>query len=856
VGREQEVQALCALLREDPVRLVTVTGPGGIGKTRLSLEVATRLRSTFEDGVCLVPLSTINKPLLVLPTITHQLGFGLRSTGHRWENASIETLKAFLHEKAFLLVLDNFEQVVSAAPDLTELLRSCPLLKILVTSRAALHLQGEHLFPLAPLAFPPHLPLRDDEDPTQYPTIQLFLQRARAVMPNLVLTDATMQAIAAICVQLDGLPLALELAAARVKVLPPQAMLPLLTHPLAILNGGLRDAPPRQQTLRKTLEWSYELLNDREQAVFRRLSLFTSGCTLETIETIDCLVEGERSEEATALEAVASLIDMSLLLQVDGEGKEPWFVMLATIREYALEMLEASGEQDAVRQAYATYYLHLVEQAESACGSPQQVRWIQRIEREYGNIRAALHWCLQGATPSMEESRRAEMALRLGGALSNFWVIHARVQEGREFLAQALAMQPQELSSKRARALLTAATLATTQSDFDQAEKYCLDALAIYQELEDQPGISLALPQLAWACWGNNKLEEALARATESLLLAQAQRNKERQAWSLHTLAFLESSRGQYAEAAAHLEESILLYDSSGQPWGIAWSRLRFAETQLALQKPATIIQKQVERCLALFTEVGDKEGIAYTQLVLGRVALLRDDSATAVPLLQKSVKFYREMGRKGEGIFAALTALARGLALQREETEVCRLSEEICLLADKITRKELLALVLESFAYVRVVCGELDWAVQLWAQASALRAGKQGPLAPVDKVEYDHFVALARNQLEEAAFQKGWELGSMAPAKQLLMREVSSDSFKPTKNQRAHTRIGHPMGLSEREVQVLQLIAKGLTNAEVADTLGLSKKTVAARLTNIFNKTATDNRAAAVAFALRHGLA
>ncbi len=427
IGREQEVAAVCALLQRPEVRLVTLTGTGGIGKTRLSLQVATELLDSFADGVCFVPLAPVSDPAIVMNTIAHTLGQEHQPLRPHLPTEHTEYLKAFLHDKHFLLLLDNFEQVVMAAPDLTDLLTACLHLKILVTSRAVLHVQGEHEFMVPPLAVPKGIHLLANEDLSQYAAVALFLERALAIKPDLALTKVNVHAIASICSHLDGLPLAIELAAARIKLLPPRALLQRLTHRLEVLTSGTQNVPARQQTLRNTIAWSYHLLDEAEQRLFRRLSVFVGGCTLEAIEAFcGAFTDGA----ASALDSVASLIDKSLLQQSEQDDEELRIVMLETIREYGLECLSDSGEEEITRMAHAAYYLALAEEAEPELGSPQQAVWLERLEREHDNMRAALHWSIeQGAT-----KQRIEIGLRLGGALRRFWIVRGFWSEGQTLL--------------------------------------------------------------------------------------------------------------------------------------------------------------------------------------------------------------------------------------------------------------------------------------------------------------------------------------------------------------------------------------------------------------------------------------
>ncbi len=407
IGREQEAATVQHLLQREEVRLLTLTGPGGSGKTRLGLQVAAELSDGFADGVYFVNLAPLSDPEFVVPTIAQALA--LKATGSQ---PFLDLLKASLREKQLLLLLDNFEQVVSAAIQVAELLDSCPELKVVVTSRMALHLRGEQEFTVSPLAVPDPHHLPDLVTLSQYEAVALFILRAQSLKPDFHMNHANAPTIAEICARLDGLPLAIELAAARSKVLPPQALLARLGQRLALLTGGARDAPARQQTLRDTIKWSYDLLETEEQRLFRWLSVFAGGSTLEAMETVG---HGTGHEEINVLNRVASLIDKSLVQQRDQEAGEPRFTMLETVREYGLERLSESREAGVSQRAHALYYLALAQEAEPHLKGPQQVLWWRRLEQEQENLRAALVWLIK--------QEEGELALRLSGALWRFWRI-------------------------------------------------------------------------------------------------------------------------------------------------------------------------------------------------------------------------------------------------------------------------------------------------------------------------------------------------------------------------------------------------------------------------------------------------
>ncbi|TMC94654.1 MAG: hypothetical protein E6J11_15120 [Chloroflexi bacterium] len=423
IGREKEVDAVHHLFLREDVRLVTLTGPGGVGKTRMALHVAEQLRAHFADGVWFVSLAPISDPDLVIPTIAQTLG--LWEAGER---SLLEQLQVFLRERQVLLLLDNFEQVVRAAMHVANLLTICSHLKVLVTSREVLHVRAECEFTVPKLSLPDPKRLPDLVSLSQYEAVALFIQRAQAARPEFQVTNANAPVVAEICVRLDGLPLAVELAATRIKLLPLRALLTRLGQRLQLLTSSARDVPAHQQTLRNTIQWSYDLLDAQEQQLFCRLSVFVSGCTLEAVEAISAALG---NATLPVLDGVVSLIDKNLLQQTAQEGEEIRLLMLETIREYGWEALAERQEREAIQAAHAAYYLALAEEAERALGGPQQLLWLERLEREYDNLHAALHWLrLQGSRVE-GGGEAAEQALRLETALSWFWIMRGYQNDGR-----------------------------------------------------------------------------------------------------------------------------------------------------------------------------------------------------------------------------------------------------------------------------------------------------------------------------------------------------------------------------------------------------------------------------------------
>lgn len=859
IGREQEVTDLCTLLQRPDVRLVTLTGTGGIGKTRLSLEVGTELLTAFSEGVYFVPLASINDATLVIPAIAHTLGLQHRYTERQQPLAEhMEYLKTFLREKQSLLLLDNFEQVVGAAPDIAELLATCPGLKILVTSRAALHLSGEHEFPLSPLALPDGTSPLPIHELTQYAAIALFLQRAMAIKPDFDVTTANVQTIAMICRRLDGLPLAIELAAARIKLLPPQALLQRLIHPLNILTAGRQNAPERHQTLRNTIAWSYHLLNTVEQQLFRRVSVFVGSCSLEAIEA---LYSNHPDRTMLVLDGVSSLIDKSLLRQIE-QGNEPRFVMLETIREYSLEMLNANGEERLTRHAHAVYYMTLAEESERELVGPQQAIWLERLEQEHDNLRAALDWSLQQDEGTHEKQQRMEIALRLVGALRRFWQMHGHLNEGQAYTEKTLSASEGILVSAqaRAKALIAAGTLASIQNDYDRTEAYCRDSLLLFREIGDQEGTALSLFLLSVVPMMKGDNVAARSLAEEALALFREMGALERVAWSLSTLGLLDTQEEKYDSARARYEESLAIHRKLSNKRGIAASLLRLAQLLFVSMGDQAALHSLLDEGLALNNELGEREGIANVYSLSAQLAFRQGDISSARAQVEKSILLYREIGQR-RALAESLVILARIALSQGERTEARVLYDESQEIARGLNHKWLIAACLEGRAGIAAEDGQLTWAVQLWGAADALRESIRVPIPRIERADYQRSIASARTHLGEKDFAAAWEAGRLMTPEQAIISQGNAIGAPMTAPVTSSSSIyaitsTYPAGLTAREVEVLRLVARGLTSGEIALELKISEKTVAHHLTHIFNKTSSENRAAAAAFAIRHGLA
>ena len=727
VGREKEVVAAKELLLGQDVRLVTVTGPGGIGKSRFAVQVAGGLVERFPGGTHFVPLSSLSDPGLIASVIVQTLG--IREAGGQ---SPLEILKGNLQHSLrapMLLLLDNFEHLVQAAPIVAELLAMGPHLKILVTSRAALHVYGEHEFPVPPLGMPDSRSMPPVAALSQYPAVALFVQRAVAVKPDFELNRENAAAVTEICARLDGLPLAIELAAARVKVLSPASMLTRLASRLQLLTGGSRDLPQRQQTLRGAVDWSYDLLSPAEQKLFRRLSVFVGGCNLEGVEAV-CDTKGDLALDL--LDGMASMVDKSLVQQVEQAKGESRFVMLETIREYALEKLEASGEKALTKRAHAAYCLVLAEEEVAEQSAAEGAEWLERFAFEYDNFRAGLEW--------LTETGDAEWGLRLGAALFRFWEMREYLAEGRDRLGKLLKLAGAAAPTKaRARALFAAGVLAGAQGDYASADALTSESLEIVRRLGDKQGVAVSLNALAVHARDRGDVAVARSLFEDSLVQWRELGDQKAVARSLSNLANVVKLQGDYARARSLYAECLSIFQGLGDQTGVAWS-MNYQGDVVRDQGDCLAARTLYERALAIFRELGDRWGIAGTLADLGSLAREQRSYPAAHSLCGESIKIFQELEHK------------RGIAR-----------------------------LLEHFACSAAAQFRAERSLRLAGAAAALRKNIGAPLTPAEQAKLEAALEPPRQALTNTAGATAWLEGWAMPVEKAVAEVLMPEGASPS---------------------------------------------------------------------------
>ncbi|MGA2461184.1 MAG: tetratricopeptide repeat protein [Candidatus Bathyarchaeia archaeon] len=703
IGREKELAAAWPLLLRDDVRALSLTGPGGTGKTALGLEIARSLLDSFPDGVFFIQLAPITDLELVMPTVAATLG--VREEGGR---PIIESLKDFLREHETLLLLDNFEQVIEAASQLADLLTTSAKLKFLVTSREELRIHGEREFPVAPLVVPDLKRLPQIEALSEVGAVALFVERAHAVKPDFEITNENARAVAEICVRLDGLPLALELAAARIKILSPQTILMRLESRLGLLTTGARDAPVRQQTLRNAIAWSYDLLEERDRTVFSRVGVFVGGFTFEAAEAV---CNPQRSLTANVLDGLSRLVDRSLLRREEVNG-EPRFAFLETLREFALERLLSCGESEAAQRAHLEFFLGLAEKADSELTGPRAGEWLIRLEHEHDNFRAALQWTHQKG--------EVERELRLSAALFYFWYQQGYLVEGRESLKSALAGSESIRTLERAKVLRGAGVLALDQGDMVEAHSFFEGSLNIFRDLGDKVGVARVLANLALVADTERNYDAAVRLYEESLSLARELRDNMAIARALNNLGIIALSvKGDYDAARSLFGEALALCRELGDRTSSAFCLSNLGAIDLKKGDYGSA-RTRYEESLTLFREQGNKRLVPFPLLGLGRLAVRRGEYASAFSILTETMAMLQEMGMK-------------------EEIAEC----------------------LEEFAGLASKQGQAERAARIFGAAEALREKVNANLAPAERTENERtYITPARSALGETKFAEAWAEG------------------------------------------------------------------------------------------------
>jgi predicted ATPase/DNA-binding CsgD family transcriptional regulator len=822
VGRERELTEVPRLLSR--ARLVTLTGAGGVGKTRLALAVAEDLGPGFADGIAFVDLAPLMDPDAVPAAIARTLG--IRDDG---DLPLTERLANALRDRELLLILDNFEHVLPAATVVLELLRAAPHITALVTSRAALRVRGEREFPVAPLACPAPTGNETVDALLRYPALALFVDRAQDVRPDFTLATSTAASVAEICRRLDGLPLALELAAARIRVLSPEAMLARLGQRLALLTGGSRDLPARQQTLRATIAWSYDLLAPDEQALFRRLAVFAGGFSLAAADT--------RATAAT-LYLLASLVETNLLAPADGPDAEPRFRMLETVREFGLEQLAATDELDAATRAHAAFFVAFTTEAAPHLRHSDREPWLRRIDAEMDNLRPVVAW---SSTTTDGGAALIQIVCALGFW---FWRIRGHSHEGYRWSELALAAATQAPSADRMRLLWASGALAAYMDRYIAARAWLEESVELARASDDRPLLGSALVFLGFAeahlgeRVGTRHMEEGIA-------LLRAVGDLDALVFGLNVAIAPYVVLEELTVAHAALTECLQTARELDDDWAIAvaLSNAGFVDIW---ERNWSSAGAHLEQSLAIHQRLGDEGSVAIIYNNLAIVARHQGDAAREAELLEQSLAMQRRTGLSG-----ALTLYNLGdCTLRQGETpRAAEYFAQALRVSSSSAEQRGIVLALSGLARLAAAVGQLEVAARLIGAAETLRVRSGLSITPEMHGELEQAAANARSTLGEDAFRASVAAGETIPLGELTVAALAwVDSVERTPTVSATT---PPASLSAREIEVLHLIAGGKSNREIATALTISLNTVARHVSNIFDKIGAANRTEAAAYAL-----
>jgi len=783
LGREKETATILELLNRADVHLVTITGPGGVGKTSMSLQVGHQSANIFQDGVFFISLAPISDSTLIIPTIARELG--VTESPNR---LLLDSLKDFLSKKKILLLLDNFEQIVSAAPLLTELLNASTELRMLATSREALRLRGEHEFPLAPL----ELNDQSVNAMMQSPAIALFIERVKAVHPDFQLTEENANTITEICAHLDGLPLALELAAARIKLLPPKAMLKKLQEsPLQLLTSGARDLPARQQTLRSAIQWSYDLLNDDEKYAFRWLATFVGGCSMEAAQSV--------IGSPASMDVLESLVGKSLLRQTEMTGA-PRLGMLETIREFGLEQLQKEAELETAQQVHASWYTSFAEEAEPHLLGAEQKAWLQQLELEKDNLRAAFRWAVDAGDEAL--------TLHLAGSLGQFWFATGRWGEGRRSLEEALTRTGNSNPDPalQAKVLFKAGLLARYQSDYARARSLCKQSLALYRALDDKQGVVSALADLSRISNGQNDQMAKKGFLTEAATLIESLPDTVEKALAYKEIliSVLFSTDPITDETIHHLDEFERILRTLNFRADLAVA-ISMRASLAIVQENNALAAALLDEAISLVNEFKDERLKGRVELVQAFLEIQTGNYVTARQRLEANI---RSAYKRSDHV---LSTLLNFLAIILLEQDMAAWSAKVFGLTNNV-----------------IVLGQSysDWAI---LERSSYKQG---------------FEAKLRAHLGAEAFEKHLMAG-----KQLTLDDLLAIPHPATQTKTS------PDSLSSRELEVLHLLTENLSNQQMAEQLVVSRRTVEAHLRSIYDKLGVKSRDAALRVAREQGL-